>query len=143
MDTADTEFDSIKKIFDLRAGPADYKSRKMRIETAKKAVEEVYNSVSQCNDCIQAMLPLDKKDEMAKQVKELQKRMEVLNKTEQKLTIIEDFNNRLIVFDKEVSEMEAWLIEARKKIDEILDQSTENHFSPEDRFVTLLILFIQ
>ena len=38
-------------------------------------------------------------------VKELKKRMDVLEKTEQKLAIIEDFNKRLNVFDASVSEV--------------------------------------
>lgn len=133
MDIADTEFESIKKIFDLTSGPADFKMRKDAITTAKKNIQDLFDSISGCNDCIQKMLPLDKKDEMSNLVKELKKRMEVLEKTEQKLGIIEDFNKRLSVFNSAVTDMENWLRDARNKIDDIIKPSTETHFSPEDR----------
>ena len=124
--------------------------------------QEIYGSVSKCNDCIQSMLPLDKKDEMNKmvteaatctyyelqlyivyvvlallctlQVKELEKRLEVLDKTEQKLSVVEDFNVRLRDFDSGVSEMEEYLLDARHQIDELVTPSADvGSFSPEDR----------
>ncbi len=63
--------------------------------------------------------------------------MEVLDKTEQKLAIIEDFNGRLGHFHEAVSDMENWITEARSRIDDIIKPSTESHFSPEDRSVLI------
>ncbi len=67
LEQADSAFESIKKIFDLKAGPADFKARTAEIQANRKAIEEIYDSISRCNDCIQAMLPIDKKAELENQ----------------------------------------------------------------------------
>lgn len=69
------------------------------------------------------MLPLDKKKEMNNQVDAIEKRMEVLKNTHEKLNMIEDFNKRLGVFNVAVTEMETWLSDARGRIDDIIKPS--------------------
>ena len=64
-------------------------------------------------------------------VGDIQERMAVLNKTDEKLANIDDFNKRLAIFNKSLSELENWLSEARKRIDGII--SPEAALSPEDR----------
>jgi hypothetical protein len=66
-------------------------------------------------------------------VKELELRMAVLNTTDEKLAKIENFNDRLSVFDGAVSETEVWLRDTRGRIDEIIKPSQSGSFSPEDR----------
>ena len=133
LDEADKECESIKKIFDLRQGPADFQRRLAKYKTNAENVENLFNTINSCNDCIQIMLPLNKKDELNNQVKELSERMAVLAKTKEKLEVIEDFNRRLGAFDSSVSELELWLVDARSKIEDILKPSDKDNFSPEDR----------
>ena len=59
--------------------------------------------------------------------------MDVLKTTDEKLAMIENFNERLLVFDDAVSESEQWLTDARNKIDEIIKPQLGGTFSPEDR----------
>ncbi len=63
----------------------------------------------------------------------MEKRLDVLEKTEQKLSVVEDFNNRLQGFDAGVTELEDYLVDARHHIDDLIKPSTEVSFSPEDR----------
>jgi len=131
LDGADSEFDSIKKIFDLKGGPSDYN---MRIKTAgmyRSNIEEIYSTGSGANDCLQMMLPEDKKAEMNDQVTEIKSRMDILKKIDDKLIFIDDFNKRLNIFDQGVHDMENWLIEGRKRLD--LIKSPPEEMSPEDR----------
>ena len=44
LDLADAEHDSIKKIFDLIAGPSDYNMRMKTAENFKSQITEIYNS---------------------------------------------------------------------------------------------------
>ena len=53
------------------------------------------------------------------QVKELNTRMEVLGKTDERLGMIENFNTRLGVFNDAVTEMENWIGSARHVINKI------------------------
>ena len=77
------------------------------------------------------MLPLNQKKQMNTQVEALQKRMEVLQNTQNKLNMIDDFNKRLGVFNGAVTEMETWLSDARGRIDDIIKPSQVTKFQAQ------------
>jgi len=131
LDAADAEFEAIKKIFDLKAGPEDYATRMKTAANFRKTIEDIFNKTSGANDCLQMMLPDDKKPEMNEQIGELKTRMEVLKKTDERLEFIDDFNKRLNIFDKDIKEMEDWLGDGRKRLD--LIKTPPEEMSPEDR----------
>merc|ERR1712088_1226602 len=131
LDLADAEFENIKKIFDLKAGPTDYEMRMKTAANFRKGIEGLFDTVSGANDCLQQMLPDEKKQPMADEVGEIKTRMEILKKTDDRLAFILDFNQRLAVFDKNVIELEDWLGEGRKRLDGI--RNPTELLSPEDR----------
>merc|ERR1711915_914907 len=131
LDQADAEYESIKKIFDLRAGPSDYNMRMKTAENFRNQIGEVFSTVSGANDILQQMLPEDKKGPMKDEVKEISTRMEILKKTQDRLAFIDDFNKRLAVFDKNVTDLEDWLGEGRNRLDGI--KNPTELLSPEDR----------
>jgi len=131
LDLADAEFENIKKIFDLKAGPADYEMRMKTAANFRKGIEDIYNTVSGANDCLQQMLPDEKKAPMAGEVQEIKTRMDILSKTDDRLNFILDFNKRLAIFDTCVTELEDWLGEGRKRLDGI--KNPVELLSPEDR----------
>ena len=94
-------------------------------------IEDLFNTSSKANDCLQMMLPDDKKPELNELVTEMKTRMEVLTKTDERLAFIDDFNKRLNIFDQGMKEMESWLGEGRKRMDCI--KSPPQEMSPEDR----------
>merc|ERR1719260_369889 len=97
----------------------------------RSTIEELFNITSGANDCLQLMLPDDKKPEIQDQITELKTRMEILKKTDERLEFIDDFNKRLNIFDQGVKDMENWLGEGRKRLDLIKNPPEE--MSPEDR----------
>jgi len=131
LDLADAEFENIKKIFDLKAGPADYDMRMKTAANFRKGIEGIYETVSGANDCLQQMLPEDRKQGMKQEVEEIKTRMAILSKTDDRLEFILDFNKRLAIFDKNVSDLEDWLGEGRKRLDGI--KNPTELLSPEDR----------
>merc|ERR1712013_116222 len=131
LDAADAEFEAIKKIFDLKGGPADYNTRMKTASIFRSTIEELFNITSGANDCLQLMLPDDKKPEIQDQITELKTRMDILKKTDERLEFIDDFNKRLNIFDQGVKDMENWLGEGRKRLDLIKNPPEE--MSPEDR----------
>merc|ERR1711874_554959 len=102
LDLADAEFENIKKIFDLKAGPTDYEMRMKTAANFRKGIEGLFDTVSGANDCLQQMLPDEKKQPMADEVGEIKT-------TDDRLIFILDFNQRLAIFDKNVTELEDWL----------------------------------
>merc|ERR1719270_2382150 len=131
LDLSDAEFENIKKIFDLKAGPTDYEMRMKTAANFRKGIEGLFDTVSGANDCLQQMLPDEKKQPMADEVGEIKTRMEILKKTDDRLIFILDFNQRLAIFDKNVTELEDWLGEGRKRLDGI--RNPTELLSPEDR----------
>merc|ERR1712088_1301485 len=131
LDAADAEFEAIKKIFDLKGGPADYNTRMKTASIFRATIEELFNTVTKANETLQIMLPDDKKAEMNELVTEIKTRMEILKKTDDRLEFIDDFNKRLNIFDQGVKDMENWLGEGRKRLDCI--KSPPQEMSPEDR----------
>jgi hypothetical protein len=77
------------------------------------------------------MLPEDRKQGMKQEVEEIKTRMAILSKTDGRLEFILDFNKRLTIFDKNVSDLEDWLGEGRKRLDGI--KNPTELLSPEDR----------
>merc|ERR1711884_375937 len=131
LDLADAEFDNIKKIFDLKAGPTDYDTRMKTAANFRKIIEEIHDTVAGANQILQQMLPDGKKGPMNDEVKEIETRMEIMKKTDSRLAFILDFNKRLATFNQCVEELEAWLLEGRKKLDMV--KSPTELLSPEDR----------
>merc|ERR1712032_777231 len=131
LDLADAEFENIKKIFDLKAGPTDYDMRMKTAANFRKGIEGIYDTVFGANDCLQQMLPEDRKQGMKQEVEEIKTRMAILSKTDERLEFILDFNKRLAIFDKNVSDLEDWLGEGRKRLDGI--KNPTELLSPEDR----------
>jgi hypothetical protein len=131
LDSADAEYESIKKIFDLKGGPSDYNLRMKTAAIYRSTIEDIFNTTSGANDILQQMLPDEKKGEMNEQIVELKTRMEILGKTDERLLFIDDFNKRLNVFDQGLKDMENWLGEGRKRMDMIKNPPEE--MSPEDR----------
>jgi len=131
LDLADAEFESIKKIFDLKAGPADYEVRMKTAANFRKGITDIYDTVSGANDCLQQMLPDEKKGPMCGEVAEIKTRMEILSKTDERLDFILDFNKRLAIWNTCVTELEDWLGEGRKRLDGI--RNPVELLSPEDR----------
>merc|ERR1712241_809265 len=131
LDLADAEFESIKKIFDLKAGPADYEVRMKTAANFRKGITDIYDTVSGANDCLQQMLPDEKKGPMCGEVAEIKTRMDILSKTDERLDFILDFNKRLAIWNTCVTELEDWLGEGRKRLDGI--RNPVELLSPEDR----------
>ena len=109
LDAADAEFDAIKKIFDLKGGPSDYNMRMKTAAMFRSTIEEIFSTASGANDILQLMLPEDIKPTIKEMITELQTRMAILNKTDEKLAFIDDFNKRLNVFDQGLIDMDNWL----------------------------------
>merc|ERR1712198_701182 len=128
---ADAEFDNIKKIFDLTAGPSDYNMRMKTAANFRKTIQEIHDTVAGANSILQQMLPEEKKNPMNDEVKEIETRMDIMKKTDDRLDFILDFNKRLAVFNQCVTELEGWLEEGRKKLDMV--KSPTELLTPEDR----------
>merc|ERR1712038_2187740 len=131
LDLADKELASIKKVFDLERNISVYETHKKTGAAFRTNIEGLFNMVNDANNCVQIILPEDQKKEMSDQVGEIKGRMKVLDDSTDKLAYIDDFNKRLAVFNVQVTELEGWLAEGRKRIDAIISPTAD--LSPEDR----------
>merc|ERR1711962_1651957 len=72
--------------------------RKKTAANFRKGIQDIYDTVSGACDCLQQMLPEDRKQPMTHEVTEIKTRMDILGKTDSLLEFILDFNKRLAVF---------------------------------------------
>ena len=100
-------------------------------ENYRKTIQDVFNTVSEANNILQLMLPDEKKKPMNEEVAEIVKRMDILRKIDERLVFIDDFNKRLAVFDKNLTDLEDWLGEGRRRLEGI--KNPAEILSPEDR----------
>merc|ERR1712203_242735 len=70
--------------------------------------------VSGANDCLQQMLPDEKKQPMADEVGEIKTRMEILKKTDDRLIFILDFNQRLAILTRTLQSLKTGLVRAER-----------------------------
>ena len=64
--------------------------------------------------------------------------MEICNSMDEKLKGLDEFNNRLKAFDGRVSEQEKWMVDGRKRMDELIKPSAP--LAPEERVMVTMEL---
>merc|ERR1712180_435212 len=53
LDASNAEFEAIKKIFDLKGGPADYTTRMKTASIFIATIEDLFSTVTKANECLQ------------------------------------------------------------------------------------------
>ena len=72
------------------------------------------------------------------QTAEYKERLSLLNDMDERLKTLDEFNGQLKAFDGQVKELEDWLPEGRKRMDDLLNP--DNPVSAEDRVVQTMEL---
>jgi len=120
---ADRELEDIKKIYDMAAGVEDHKNRLKTAVSIRKEIEEVFAMVNGANEIVQALLTEDMQAELNEQVGDLKTRMEVNTMIDEKIKGIDIFNVDIKKYEAVLKEMESWLVDGRKRMDELLNPS--------------------
>jgi len=121
LDDAERELADIKKIYDLAGGPEDVQARTKTAAGIRKEIEDVFGTVKGANDIVQVLLTEEMKFELNEQVDGLKSRMEINTQIDEKIRAMDDFNNKLKSYEGVCKELEGWLGDGRKRMDELLN----------------------
>merc|ERR1719391_116828 len=135
---AQRELDDIKKLYDLTAGSEDHGKRLKIAVTIRKDIEATFKTVDDANNIVQVLLTEEMKAELNDQVADLKNTAIVNDNIDEKLKSIDAFNGKLKSYMSVISELEAWIAEGRKRMDELLNP--EAPFQAEERVLMTMEL---
>jgi len=135
---AQRELDDIKKVYDLAAGSEDHGKRLKIAATIRKDIEATFKTVDDANNIVQVLLTEEMKAELNDQVADLKNTANVNDNIDEKLKSIDAFNGKLKSYISVISELEAWIAEGRKRMDELLNP--EAPFQAEERVLMTMEL---
>merc|ERR1712038_1625622 len=108
------------------------------IDGAQKEFEDTCKKMSDANDELAKLLEDDKKNELAEEVSDYKMRLQILEDMDEKLKKIDLFNGQIKEFNVFMKELEDWLPQGRKRMDDLL--SPDNPIKAEDRVVQTMEL---
>jgi len=138
IDGAQKEFEDTCRVYNLETGPKDYVTRVATAAKWRKTVEDTFKKMSDANDELAKLLEDDKKNELAEEVSDYKMRLQILEDMDEKLKKIDLFNGQIKEFNVFMKELEDWLPQGRKRMDDLL--SPDNPIKAEDRVVQTMEL---
>jgi len=135
---ANRELDDIKKVYDLTAGAEDHKNRLKTAENIRKDIENTFKTVDDANNIVQTLLTEDMQAELNEQVADLKSQGSVNEQIDEKLKTMDAFNGKLKGYISVISELETWLGDGRKRMDELLNPNAP--FQAEERVLATMEL---
>jgi len=132
------EFKRYRKFFDPDMGTKKFFQKKTLWEEKKKACEEMLDTIKACYDVIVVVAGEEKKKFLDKEVAEVVEKMTIINKCEERLTKLVEYNDKLAGTVAHARELEGWAKPTKEKIDN-LAQSSE--LSPEIRLKDVIAIY--
>ena len=131
FEKAEKEINNVKKRFNLQAACEDLEKRQQIFGTTKGTIDDMYNQIQSDYNCMTQTLPEDKKDFVKKEVKAVTDKLEVLGRFKEKVDKIDEFVTSLKAFDVTLKDIDGWMTDADKQLEEIKNASDK--MTPEDR----------
>lgn len=135
---ANRELEDIKKLYDFGAGAEDHGKRLKNASNIRKDIENTFKLVDDANNIVQGLLTEEMKAELNDQVADLKSQTEVNDKIDEKIKFIDTFNGKLKSYISVISEVESWIAEGRKRMDELLNPDAP--FEAEERVLATMEL---
>jgi len=131
FDKCEDETKKVKKLFNLEAAFEDLAKRKEIFGLTKASVQGTYDQLKADYETMCLTLPEDKKEQLKKELKPLEEKLEVIKIFEEKVKVVDNFCTALKEFDGSLKSIDDWMVGASKELDDI--KSTSDKMSPEDR----------
>jgi len=131
FEKCEAEITKVKKRFNLIAAQEDLAKRQQIFGATKATIDGMYNKIQADYACMTQTLPEEKKDFVKKEVHAVTEKLEVAGRFKEKVDKIDEFVTELKNFDVTLKEIDAWMMDATKQLDEIKNASDK--MTPEDR----------
>merc|ERR1712152_16259 len=131
FETAEEEIKKVKKIFNLDAANADLKKRQDIYKKTDDGISGLFNSINNNFNTMSITIPEDKKKGLAKEIKAVEEKLEVLKRFKGTVGKIEELVAALTDFDNSLKTLDSWKDAATAELKDIKEAS--GGMLPEDR----------
>eukprot|EP00092_Neocalanus_flemingeri_P014474 GFUD01015619.1.p1 GENE.GFUD01015619.1~~GFUD01015619.1.p1 ORF type:complete len:579 (+),score=236.64 GFUD01015619.1:1-1737(+) len=131
FEVAEEEIKKVKKIFNLESGNVDLKKRQDLFAKSNTTVTGLFSSINANMTCMSITIPEDKKKILAKEIKAVEEKLEVLGRFKSTVTKIEELVAALTAFDSSLKVIDGWMGAATAELKDIKEAS--GGMLPEDR----------
>merc|ERR1739838_859482 len=131
FETAEEEIKKVKKIFNLDAANADMKKRQDILKKTDDGINGLFNSINNNYNTMCITIPEDKKKGLAKEIKAVEEKLEVLGRFKSTVGKIEELVAALTAFDNSLKTLDTWKDVATAELKDIKEAS--GAMLPEDR----------
>merc|ERR1739846_12520 len=131
FEIAEEEIKKVKKNFNLEAANADLKKRQDIYNKTNDGITGLFNSINNNFNTMSITIPEDKKKGLAKEIKAVEEKLEVLKRFKGTVGKIEELVAALTDFDNSLKTMDSWKDAATAELKDIREAS--GGMLPEDR----------
>merc|ERR1719430_1915947 len=131
FDKCENETKKVKKHFNLEAAFEDLAKRQDIFSATKASVQGTFDQLKADYETMCLTLPEDKKEQLKKELKPIEEKLDVIKIFEKKVKVVDNFCTALKEFDGSLKSIDDWMVGASKELDDI--KSTSDKMSPEDR----------
>merc|ERR1711892_821002 len=131
FEVAEEEIKKVKKIFNLDAANADLKKRQDLLKKSSDSINGLFDSINKNMATMCITIPEDKKKILAKEIKAVEAKLEVLGRFKGTVTKIEELVAALTAFDNSLKVIDGWKDAATAELKDIKEAS--GAMLPEDR----------
>merc|ERR1719410_852376 len=131
FEVAEEEIKKVKKIFNLDAANADMKKRQDILKKTNDGINGLFTSINNNYKTMCITIPEDKKKALAKEIKAVEEKLEVLGRFKSTVGKIEELVAALTAFDNSLKTLDGWKDAATAELKDIKEAS--GNMLPEDR----------
>merc|ERR1711970_117390 len=131
FDVAEEEIKKGKKIFNLDAANSDLKKRQDLLKRSDETIHGLFDSINAHFTTMSITIPEDKKKVLAKEIKAVEEKLEVVGRFKATVTKIEELVAALTAFDQSLKTIDSWKDAATAELKDIKEAS--GAMLPEDR----------
>merc|ERR1712088_263671 len=131
FDTAEEEIKKVKKIFNLDAANADLNKRQSLLKRSDDTIHGLFDGINSHYKTMCITIPEDKKKVLAKEIKAVEEKLEVVGRFKATVQKIEELVAALTAFDNSLKTLDSWKDAATNELKDIKEAS--GNMLPEDR----------
>merc|ERR1712112_783033 len=131
FEVAEEEIKKVKKIFNIDAANADLKKRQDILKKSTDTINGLFSSINANMATMCITIPEDKKKALAKEIKAVEEKLEVLGRFKSTVGKIEELVAALSAFDNSLKTLDGWKDAATAELTDIKEAS--GNMLPEDR----------
>jgi len=138
VQTAQKQINDVKKLYDMSKATSDYQERMSKAEAIKNDIDRTLAAVEEANKVLQVLADDGVKAQLTQEVNDLTTACQVRKELDDKLAWLDNFNKKIVEFDKTATELEGLVQKDRAYLDNLI-KPTEK-MKTTDRLVNAMDL---